>query len=567
MGSASDIARIDRLIELGLNRYGAGDLDAAILMWEEALAIDADNARATSYLAYVKENYDLLTSSEPTLAPTDDTFGIEEEPEYQIEIIPGELPAAEARPAVEEVDSGWFEEAAASDGSSLPLLELDAEPPPLPPTIEARDPDEDDADDTEPGDEISFEDRTQEYQSARQAGMLPLMPPKPSDFQDTGTGEFQAEETTGGFRQESTPLGFGSELTEVRKRDLGFVQPAGPVGDDDATNALPRDKALEITGEKTFDRNAFGFEATEDDLLATKPRLRPVRPQPDITQAETQDIPVLREKVTKREMLETRPPAQTGAPPRPEPMTPASASPRSPARRDSAELSQAEVMLTAAKAATRKLDLDMSAPTRDLGLRPKSSQLSDPQDEELPTRQSDARAIRESAESFDDRTETRQDMVLQFDPINARSEQILAEIDKDAPADEQIDDQTRRRIVALIERALGWSQAGDVDRAVAAVDLAMSEDPNSVLAQKLITRNRDTIMTIFQTFVGDMERQPQLAKPLHELQNAPISPRAAFLLSRVDGTLTVDELLDVSGMPRMEAYRYLCQLFLRGILR
>ena len=50
-------------------------------------------------------------------------------------------------------------------------------------------------------------------------------------------------------------------------------------------------------------------------------------------------------------------------------------------------------------------------------------------------------------------------------------------------------------------------------------------------------------------------------------RSAPISPRAAFLLSRVDGTLSLDEILDVSGMPRLEAYRYLCQLFLRGILR
>jgi hypothetical protein len=39
------------------------------------------------------------------------------------------------------------------------------------------------------------------------------------------------------------------------------------------------------------------------------------------------------------------------------------------------------------------------------------------------------------------------------------------------------------------------------------------------------------------------------------------------LLSRIDGTLTIDELLDVSGMPRLEAYRHLCQLYLRGILR
>jgi hypothetical protein len=32
-------ADIDRLIEEGLNRYGTGDLDGALLIWEQALAI------------------------------------------------------------------------------------------------------------------------------------------------------------------------------------------------------------------------------------------------------------------------------------------------------------------------------------------------------------------------------------------------------------------------------------------------------------------------------------------------------------------------------------------------
>jgi hypothetical protein len=30
--------------------------------------------------------------------------------------------------------------------------------------------------------------------------------------------------------------------------------------------------------------------------------------------------------------------------------------------------------------------------------------------------------------------------------------------------------------------------------------------------------------------------------------------------------LTFEELLDVSGMPRLEAGRYLCQLMMRGLL-
>jgi hypothetical protein len=185
----------------------------------------------------------------------------------------------------------------------------------------------------------------------------------------------------------------------------------------------------------------------------------------------------------------------------------------------------------------------VGAPTQDLGLR--GSHLAD--------------ALNREA--------TRNDVVLQFDPIDARSAEILEEIDRAAPAREPPEDKTRRRLTSLFEQASIWSGSGDLERSVAAIDLALSEDPNSALAQKLIHRNRDTIMTVFQSYLGNLDRAPQLARPLHELANAPISPRAAFLLSRIDGLLTIDEILDVCGMPRLEAYRYLCQLFLRGILR
>jgi len=48
---------VDRLIEAGLERYGEGELDEALLLWERALAIDPDNG---SYLdsigwAYFKD--------------------------------------------------------------------------------------------------------------------------------------------------------------------------------------------------------------------------------------------------------------------------------------------------------------------------------------------------------------------------------------------------------------------------------------------------------------------------------------------------------------------------------
>jgi len=39
------VSELDRLIDEGLNRYGSGDLDGALEAWEEALAIDPDNAQ------------------------------------------------------------------------------------------------------------------------------------------------------------------------------------------------------------------------------------------------------------------------------------------------------------------------------------------------------------------------------------------------------------------------------------------------------------------------------------------------------------------------------------------
>jgi len=210
----------------------------------------------------------------------------------------------------------------------------------------------------------------------------------------------------------------------------------------------------------------------------------------------------------------------------------------------------------ALRGGSRADDPLISAPTVELGLRTQRR----PATDEETTREVDVHRIRQARR-------TGKPEIPAMDPIDARSAEILEEIDRNAPAGETREDRTRRRITALLDRAAEWGKGAELERAVTAVDLALSEDPNSALSQKLIHRNRDAIMNAFQGFLGDLQRTPALARPLHELGSAPISPRAAFLLSRVDGTLSLDEILDVSGMPRLEAYRYLCQLFLRGILR
>ncbi len=164
------------------------------------------------------------------------------------------------------------------------------------------------------------------------------------------------------------------------------------------------------------------------------------------------------------------------------------------------------------------------------------------------------------------RAATEFEAVLPFDPVAAGAAALLLELDATGRVDETNDDFVRRRITGLLALAAQARSDGELERMVTAIELALSQDPASALGQKLVHRHRDAILAGLQQYLGDMNHYPRLAKPMNELGGMQIGPRAAFLVSRIDGGITYDELLDVSGMPRMEALRYLCQMVMRGVL-
>ena len=68
--------------------------------------------------------------------------------------------------------------------------------------------------------------------------------------------------------------------------------------------------------------------------------------------------------------------------------------------------------------------------------------------------------------------------------------------------------------------------------------------------------------------IGSLDRVPTLAIEPARLTSLSVDHRAGFLLSQVDGrSMTLEMIVDVSGMPRVEALRLLLQLLEQGILR
>lgn len=75
----------------------------------------------------------------------------------------------------------------------------------------------------------------------------------------------------------------------------------------------------------------------------------------------------------------------------------------------------------------------------------------------------------------------------------------------------------------------------------------------------LFEAHQGGLEVIYQAIIGPFDRAPHHGPPI-----APLDPRSAFLLSRLDGQLTAEDIVDVSGMSRMEALRCLAHLIRRG---
>lgn len=67
------------------------------------------------------------------------------------------------------------------------------------------------------------------------------------------------------------------------------------------------------------------------------------------------------------------------------------------------------------------------------------------------------------------------------------------------------------------------------------------------------------VMRAYEQIIGRLDAVPRYGKAGPDLDS-----RSAFLLSRIDGAMTIDDLLDISGMPRRDALRVLARLVLSG---
>jgi hypothetical protein len=107
---------------------------------------------------------------------------------------------------------------------------------------------------------------------------------------------------------------------------------------------------------------------------------------------------------------------------------------------------------------------------------------------------------------------------------------------------------------------------GDFTGANEIAESILAEQPNNAEALRFRESCRDVLSQMYTARLGPSSGIPRLAIPAAELQWLSLDHRTGFLLSCVDGRSTIEEILDVSGMPALDALRILYTLLQQQII-
>ncbi len=191
--------------------------------------------------------------------------------------------------------------------------------------------------------------------------------------------------------------------------------------------------------------------------------------------------------------------------------------------------------------------------------------LPSPDELDPPTFRRDKRASTPAPDAFAESTQP--EVVPAFDPVDAFAGEILDGLDDGAAANETTDMRATRRARALMNRSLAFVQTGEIDKAVAAIELVLDEVAQASEATHLLEDNIDTLVGVYEVMLEGPYRVLALARTPEEIESIPMEDDSRTLLPWIDGQRSIHAIIEGLRMHRLEAYHHLCQLLMRGVVR
>ncbi len=84
--------------------------------------------------------------------------------------------------------------------------------------------------------------------------------------------------------------------------------------------------------------------------------------------------------------------------------------------------------------------------------------------------------------------------------------------------------------------------------------------------RRLLVETRNHLERSFAAKLGDLDRVPRVVLPEDQLIWLSLNHRASFILSQIDGSVSYEDLMALSGMPRLDTLRILAALVQEGVI-
>lgn len=107
----------------------------------------------------------------------------------------------------------------------------------------------------------------------------------------------------------------------------------------------------------------------------------------------------------------------------------------------------------------------------------------------------------------------------------------------------------------------------DFSGALEMAERRLETNPNDAEAQRYVQDCRRVLIKMQLSRLGSLQQIVELAVDASELQWLTIDHRAGFLLSLIDGLSTLEDLLDICGMPRLQALQIFADLAEQKVVR
>jgi hypothetical protein len=121
-------------------------------------------------------------------------------------------------------------------------------------------------------------------------------------------------------------------------------------------------------------------------------------------------------------------------------------------------------------------------------------------------------------------------------------------------------------VVPLEQEMADRVSLGDFTGALDIADKLLMLDPGNSEAQKCADNARSVLRQMYTARIGRLDRVPVVGVPRDQLRWLSIDHRAGFVLSLIDGVSSLEMILDVSGMPELDALRILSELVQQRIV-